>query len=315
MLEAENEVPVPLLGRSEVASYLGYLLRRIRGVAGEASARQQAALGACCGGSDRSQLKELAVLVLLGQLGACSQHEVAGRLGINRSVMVKVIDELEREGAVVRSRDPGDRRRYALEVTAAGWRRAAVLLAWAGAVETALLAPLDEAERARLLGLLSALDAAHRPPVPAPLSGSLMWHLISLHHELERFGDQVLEVFGLSVRSFVVLAILEDEPCSQARLGEWMSIGPAATVELVDQLEAGGLLARARSVDDRRRYRLELTEEGRALHARARPVVEAASDRFTAALGPTGREALLDLLARVAGGGLPGAAADSRAEA
>jgi DNA-binding MarR family transcriptional regulator len=49
-----------------------------------------------------------------------SQAEAAKRLGIDRTTMVAVIDELERKGLVERRPHPDDRRKNAVQVTAAG---------------------------------------------------------------------------------------------------------------------------------------------------------------------------------------------------
>ena len=59
------------------------------------------------------------VLNLLAE-GAISQHELGAQLGIDRTTMVELIDDLERQGAVERRRNPADRRSYALSLTTRG---------------------------------------------------------------------------------------------------------------------------------------------------------------------------------------------------
>ena len=59
------------------------------------------------------------VLNLLAQ-GPVSQHELGAQLGIDRTTMVELIDDLERRGAVVRRKNPADRRSYALSLTPVG---------------------------------------------------------------------------------------------------------------------------------------------------------------------------------------------------
>src|SRR5260370_2591450 len=59
------------------------------------------------------------VLNLLAQ-GPISQHDLGAQLGIDRTTMVELIDDLEHKGVVVRRRNPADRRSYALSLTPPG---------------------------------------------------------------------------------------------------------------------------------------------------------------------------------------------------
>jgi len=54
-----------------------------------------------------------------------SQQALSGALGVHRTAMVALVDDLEARGLVERRRDPRDRRAYALHLT----RAAAQLLA------------------------------------------------------------------------------------------------------------------------------------------------------------------------------------------
>lgn len=62
----------------------------------------------------------LAVLAALGDFGPLPQHELADRLGLNRSHLVKYLDELESGRLVLRVRDPGDRRTQRVELCPPG---------------------------------------------------------------------------------------------------------------------------------------------------------------------------------------------------
>lgn len=59
------------------------------------------------------------VLILLAE-GPISQQALGEQLGIDRTTMVELIDELERKGIVVRRRNTADRRSYALSLTPRG---------------------------------------------------------------------------------------------------------------------------------------------------------------------------------------------------
>src|SRR5436305_13097693 len=49
-----------------------------------------------------------------------SQHDLGDQLGIDRTTMVELIDDLEKQRAVIRRRNPADRRSYALSLTPGG---------------------------------------------------------------------------------------------------------------------------------------------------------------------------------------------------
>jgi DNA-binding MarR family transcriptional regulator len=60
------------------------------------------------------------VLATLFEYGELSQQQVCDRIEIDRSDMVRLIDDLEARGNVIRGRDPHDRRRHRLTLTPEG---------------------------------------------------------------------------------------------------------------------------------------------------------------------------------------------------
>ena len=100
---------------------------------------------------------------MLGHLAAAegsSQQALADALGVHRSAMVALVDDLEERGLAERRRDPADRRAYTLHLTAEGRSRLAELHAIAEDEEEVLLAPLDPAARRELVARLQGLAAA-----------------------------------------------------------------------------------------------------------------------------------------------------------
>jgi DNA-binding MarR family transcriptional regulator len=91
---------------------LGYLLKHAQIAFAE---RSTAALGPL-GVTGR----ELAVLTVLGAGEALAQQQAAGRLGVDRTTMVDLVDALERKALVERRSDPGDRRRNLVHLTEHG---------------------------------------------------------------------------------------------------------------------------------------------------------------------------------------------------
>jgi DNA-binding MarR family transcriptional regulator len=66
--------------------------------------------------------RELAVLIVLAGGEPASQQEAAGRLGIDRTTMVALLDVLEDKGLVARRPDTHDRRRNVVALTDQGTR-------------------------------------------------------------------------------------------------------------------------------------------------------------------------------------------------
>jgi len=83
-----------------------------------------------------------------------SQQALGNALGIHRSALVALVDDLEERGLAERRRDPHDRRAYALYLTRRGRTVLADLQREADARESELLAGLGARERSQLISLL-----------------------------------------------------------------------------------------------------------------------------------------------------------------
>lgn len=103
---------------------------------------------------------EFAVLHHLAETGASTQLGLARALRIHPSNLVAVLDRLEDAELLDRRRDPADRRRHVVELTAVGADRLRRAEAAALAAEREILEPLAAAERTQLEALLRRL-AAH----------------------------------------------------------------------------------------------------------------------------------------------------------
>lgn len=108
------------------------------------------------------------VLIWIERLEPVSQKQISDRIGVDPSDLVGVVDALDQAGLVSRIRDPQDRRRYSLTLTALGRKRLRRLDAVAADVEAELLAPLDPDERAMLQELVErVLDHQRNAGPPA----------------------------------------------------------------------------------------------------------------------------------------------------
>ena len=100
---------------------------------------------------------------MLSHLGASegqSQQALSLALGIHRSAVVALVDDLERRGLAERRRDPSDRRAYALYLTPRGRAVLEDLERIAKEHEAELLTALDASERSQLIALLQRVAAS-----------------------------------------------------------------------------------------------------------------------------------------------------------
>ncbi|WP_308310826.1 MarR family transcriptional regulator [Streptomyces sp. GbtcB6] len=284
MTRTEESAEVPGLLPEPLTGFIGYLLRRV-----------YAQFSSTEDGGD-SDSRDFLVLDALTGRDWESQLDLAERLGINRTVMVQVIDRLEARGEAQRTRNPDNRRQYVLSLTAKGREAVEARRRAVAERDARLTAVLTDEETARLDELLGRL----LPESAQPLVQGTEYLVAQAHHRLRRHGDDKLAGTGLRVRHYGPLSVLDTfGPMAQQRLAELLAItGPAAS-QLVDELVKPGLVRRGRDPHDRRRYALEVTDPGREkLAVVARAVAGLAAD-VSDMLGPGGEAELRDLLLRL----------------
>jgi len=138
-----------------------------------------------------------------------------------------------------------------------------------------------------------------RMPIPTSVAdrpGALLVIAARTGQELAR---RRLAPLGLTVQMCGVLNFLAASPTSQHELGAQLAIDRTTVVELIDELEKLGVVARHRNPSDRRSYTLVLTPKGRTFQKRAARAFDAAADEFFGPLKPGERKAMADMLRRM----------------
>ncbi|MFD0902502.1 MarR family winged helix-turn-helix transcriptional regulator [Actinomadura sediminis] len=106
------------------------------------------------------------VLLALPMYGPVSQRDLIGHIGIDKSTMVRLIDELEDGGLVSRERTPRDRRAYSIVLTRRGQETLTEARRTAEQVGEHIFGRLTESERRDLVDLLRRLTERTAPPRP-----------------------------------------------------------------------------------------------------------------------------------------------------
>ncbi len=132
----------------------------------------------------------------------------------------------------------------------------------------------------------------------AEFAGQLFFRLWRASHT--RTAD-ALKTLGLTTATFGVLNVLgARDGAIQQQLSTDMGIDPSAMVNLIDELEGGGLAERRRRPNDRRAWEVVITPKGRRALQRAKRLAGQVEDEVLGGLSAVERDQLLALLRRAA---------------
>jgi DNA-binding MarR family transcriptional regulator len=180
---------------------------------------------------------------------------------------------------------------------------------------------VNVASRARSGARSTATSPAQAGPEPAIHYGALPslvgHHVRKAYSRLFQSFTEALGELGLAPGQFSALMLIGLNPgLSQMALADAAGIDGTTMVPITNRFAKAGWVRRARRPEDRRVYSLRLTPEGKAVLAKARPLVEAYEKKFTAVLSAAERAKLRELLARIAdaeGARAPGVSPRGRA--
>lgn len=116
---------------------------------------------------------------------------------------------------------------------------------------------------------------AGRPPEPSAdellrLDNQLCFPLYACSKEIIRRYRPLLDPLGLTYTQYIcMMALWERDGQTVGQLGRRLCLDSGTLTPLLGKLEGKGYVARGRSAEDSRQVVVRLTEEGRALKARA----------------------------------------------
>lgn len=120
-------------------------------------------------GSAGLKPRQVDLLRVLARQESTSQQQLVEALKVDPSVLVGLLNELERDDSIQRIRDPQDRRRHLVEISDLGLARLDGMLSHIERAEEAVFAVLSEQERESLWQLLAAVrNGMDRASGPCP---------------------------------------------------------------------------------------------------------------------------------------------------
>lgn len=107
------------------------------------------------------------------------------------------------------------------------------------------------------------------------LDNQLCFALYSANLAVNKLYRQLLAPLGLTYPQYLVMMVLwEKDDVTVSEIGERLFLDSATLTPLLKRLEAAGLLRRSRSRQDERQVAVTLTDEGKALRAKASEIPE-----------------------------------------
>lgn len=103
------------------------------------------------------------------------------------------------------------------------------------------------------------------------LDNQLCFALYSTSLLMTKTYKPLLQELGLTYPQYLAMLVLwENDGITVSEISSRMLTDPGSVTPLLKRLESEGLLLRRRSTEDERVVQLHLTEQGRALHERAK---------------------------------------------
>jgi DNA-binding MarR family transcriptional regulator len=128
----------------------------------------------------------------------------------------------------------------------------------------------------------------------------LAWEIGETSRMMRRFYDRRASALGVTTAQWRVIAHVGHSPgLKQVELAERLDVEPITACRIVDRLEEAGLVERQRDPEDRRAWRLVLTEKAQPIYSRLGDLAEEMAGEAFAGFSHQEFEAIRAKLAQV----------------
>lgn len=128
----------------------------------------------------------------------------------------------------------------------------------------------------------------------------LAWEMAETNRMMRRFYDRRAAALGVTTAQWRVIAHVGFSPgLKQVELAERLDVEPITACRIVDRLEDAGLVERQRDPDDRRAWRLVLTDRAKPIYERLGQLAEEMAAEAFAGFSIEELEAARAKLARI----------------
>lgn len=252
---------------------------------------------------------QYALLSTLTQQTVLDQRSAGRIASLDTSTAADVVARLQRNGWLNRRKDPSDRRRYLLALTAPARTALGQITPRAAGIQRQLLEPLAPGDRTWFVQALARVAYVGQPPVVTPHTGATPalplpttpGHLIRRSEQLHGLHWARRVGATLTPSQYGMLAALAwNAPIDQGRAGELASLDKSSTAEIIARLLRRGLVETTPNEQDRRRKLVRLTAEARGILRDVTPEVVAVQRLVTEPLDDQEAVRLAQLLHAVA---------------
>jgi MarR family transcriptional regulator for hemolysin len=128
----------------------------------------------------------------------------------------------------------------------------------------------------------------------------LAWEIGETSRMMRRFYDRRAAALGVTTAQWRVIAHVGHSPgLKQVELAERLDVEPITACRIVDRLEEAGLIERQRDPEDRRAWRLVLTDKAQPIYRRLGDLAEEMAGEAFAGFSQGEFDAIRAKLARV----------------